>query len=35
VVEVRPVAEMCSVRARAENGGVITADLHRATVAGR
>lgn len=32
VVEVRPVAEMCSVRARATESGIITAELYRATV---
>lgn len=34
-VELRPVAEMCSVRARAVNDGIISADLYHATVAGR
>lgn len=32
VVEVRPVAEMCSARARAVNNGVITADIFHETV---
>ncbi len=32
VVEVRPIAEMCSVRARAVNDGIITADISHETV---
>jgi hypothetical protein len=32
VVEVRPVAEMCDVRARAVNAGIITADIFYETV---
>ena len=32
VVEVRPVAEMCSVRAEALNNGIITADIFYETV---
>lgn len=32
VVEVRPIAEMCSVRARAVNNGIITADIFHETV---
>lgn len=35
VVEVRPVAEMCSVRARAVSDGLITADIYRETVGAR
>jgi hypothetical protein len=35
VVEVRPVAEMCSVRARAVNDGIITAEIYRETVGAR
>ena len=35
VVEVRPVAEMCSVRARAVNEGIITAEIYRETVGAR
>jgi hypothetical protein len=35
VVEVRPVAEMCSVRARAVENGVITAELYHETVSAR
>jgi hypothetical protein len=35
VVEVRAVAEMCSVRARAMNDGVITADIFHETVGAR
>lgn len=35
VVEVRPVAEMCSVRARAVADGLITADIYRETVGAR
>ena len=35
VVEVRPVAEMCSVRARAVNNGIITADIFPETVGAR
>src|SRR5262245_65787062 len=31
-VEVRPVAEMCSVRARAIANGIITAEIYRETV---
>src|SRR5215510_14023683 len=31
VVEVRPVAEMCSVRARAIANGIITAEIYRET----
>jgi hypothetical protein len=32
VVEVRPVADMCSVRARAMADGVVTAELYQSTV---
>lgn len=35
VVEVRPVAEMCSVRARAVGEGIITADIYHETVSSR
>ena len=35
VVEVRPVAELCSVRARAVNEGIITADIFHETVGAR
>jgi hypothetical protein len=35
VVEVRPVAEMCSARARAVNAGIITADIFHETVGAR
>lgn len=35
VVEVRPVAEMCSVRARAVGDGIITADIYHETVSAR
>jgi hypothetical protein len=35
VVEVRPVAELCSVRARAVNDGIITADIFHETVGAR
>jgi len=35
VVEVRPVADMCSVRARAVGDGIITADLYHETVSAR
>ena len=35
VVEVRPVAEMCSARARAVNDGIITADIFHETVGAR
>jgi hypothetical protein len=32
LVEVRPVADLCSVRARATEDGLITSDLYRSTV---
>jgi len=35
VVEVRPVADMCSVRARAVSDGIITADIYHETVSAR